>query len=420
MLARVRDDPGRWTEFADWLAQQRPRLDAVTIERILLHASSLPIDSDAVARLAVSILGHIPPVDAEYSRFFATVLSRPTDRAALDYASALLEVARPRFPDDQDLDLASARLNAGKSEWKAACRLFEHYVGALGPDDLALYLTAASYSRDPDHMSEAIRRLDSTVGSVNTLGELRRFTAALALGIELRHEVGEPLDDPLEALLQQVISVDERAAYANFDTWVTQFSLRVESRLRLLTSFETLEDPGVVGNVLEHSYDVAREALAGASRERAHEAIGLVEFFERATATTAERSSVLRSDFRDKWPEDDSTVDAVSLPTFAGRVITVAGGAPGVRSRILESLAALDANIREIPPSWEERLDLDVVAKRTKGAHYVALLTDVVGHDMQSILRQVAGRPGQTFELVPTQGGPSRVIRELGQRILAA
>lgn len=91
-------------------------------------------------------------------------------------------------------------------------------------------------------------------------------------------------------------------------------------------------------------------------------------------------------------------------------MITIVGGDARGRDRLVKNLVDRGAIVRQVPPSFEERLDERIVMQRVAGADIVALWSDCVKHDVQQILRN--NNVSVTF----ASGGPSRVLHAITEQ----
>ena len=72
----------------------------------------------------------------------------------------------------------------------------------------------------------------------------------------------------------------------------------------------------------------------------------------------------------------------------------------------------LAADVREVPPSSEARIDDRLVRGRIETANLVAMIVDYTGHDLTNTVRRIQ-TAGATFNLVITRFGPSRILASI-------
>lgn len=108
-------------------------------------------------------------------------------------------------------------------------------------------------------------------------------------------------------------------------------------------------------------------------------------------------------------PVSDATA-AGDTGDLSGTTIVIVGGQRAGRQRIKERFESLGAKIKQIPPSWDGRLDSGQIRRTCDGAQLVVEMTREMKHDASYILDTI---PGINERRMRVWGGPSAVIREV-------
>ena len=426
-LARATDDASNWLGFRDWLVEQRPVFDREIVEEVLAMALNTPGGAPWAIAMALLLLDGSTPFSQRYACAFASAFSdallrteRESAPLVLRHAKACLASARESGVQDGDLSLAAARIALVEERWEDACRSYEGARGdgvLLTPEDLDWYLFAAAASGRKDLKRDAVHVLDERLATASSPRELWAFRDALKSAISLREDVGgvAALVEPIERLVRLTVIFEEPSAGLECEVGLTRSALRLEDKLRIISVLEEAESQATLERAASFLRQIAWEALPTAKPALTHDILrqlrAVLEEMGRASDDDVELLEEELAARTAATRDSGATGQEISL---LDRIVTLVGGTPLARSRTASQLLGLGSReVRDVPPSWEKRLDQGNVAERVRGSDVVAILTDVVKHDAQQIVVGLKGRPGCEYQIVYTSGGPSRIVREL-------
>jgi hypothetical protein len=240
---------------------------------------------------------------------------------------------------------------------------------------------------DPRHDLIRVNLLGYTLNLASTIGTCPAGLISLGVGLFIARG-------------------DDESARNFYETWQKGMSLR--DRLDVLSTFENAEDPAILQWLLGVLQGVVSSAGRQPNIDLYQAAVSQLDLLEILTgevghpfsAPLAEEIAQRRSQARIPAPP--------RLP-LTGQRLTIIGGDPRGRDRLRQHFLGLGASeVRVVPPHWEGNVDERVIRSQViEPATLAVLLTDRVGHQEQGILRNLKAR------FVLTQGGPSRVTREL-------
>lgn len=423
-LQEVRLDSSKWGRFQEWLSRRKAEYDQELLQDILRATLAIDgVDRLAVFRLARLLIDDAAEVRPEFACAFCEGLSeRLSDEASISWAERLLPIASAARPGDPTLSLAAARIALHRGRDKDAARLFGEAFKdpalSVGAAELEEFLLASVASAEVPAARAALRLLEAALDTHTKPADLLDYRRALEYGIEAALLLGSPGDatDLLDRLLLLLLdTANESAAITQYETHAhgRQTQFRHGDRLRLLSTLARCESVALLLDVLllasdalERAWDDLREPdRIAAVADLRHLEYLVGEVTHRYAQPFADRLATRRA--------------GVAQPTqrdlkLRGKVIVVLGGRRSTRERVVRELRIEHGakEVRQIPPSWEAQLDEQSVRARTENADFVVQITDCIKHDAQQIIRSVL-KSGARFEHVPTQGGASRIAREL-------
>lgn len=290
--------------------------------------------------------------------------------------------------------------------------------------NLEEYLFAAGAASDLVAGRDALEKFDQATGSCIAPSQLAELQPVVGRAIDVAVQFAMP-GKAVELLEQAILLLldqrQEDKAIRLYETHAhpRKTAFRATDRLRLLSTLTRCDTPDALRNVLHLFAEVLQaewDAIKQPDREAAVSDVCEVEQLlgepEQLWSQSLEQRLAAHR-FADKAGH---TASAISSP-LTGSVIVLLGGRASTRERAERQLKLEHGvvEVRSIPPSWEANFDRESVKAKLYRATYVAEITDCIKHDALQIIQSL--KKGElSFVHVPTQGGPTRIVRDLVDR----
>ena len=414
-LRKVSTGAAKWSDVSNWLIQQKPTYDQELIENILTMAIHMDgINARPVIESARLLLADTEPKSVKYCRAFAIRAADLGQEDICTWASHLVAHALSEYANDPALMQAAGKIHLANGRLDAACEFFARTstYEPLAPSDLEMHLFAASETGDPDTAVAALKSLDRTIQKNRE--DIAACVDALKFAPLLAATKAERITRTVQLLLAQ-IERDEREAVQQAEIAIAGQDLKFQEKLQVLSVMESLESIECLNTVKSDLSRVLSSAMDTTRRDLVLEGIAQLRYLEDLIGSDGDNESDIYLDLLGTG-ETEPVVEDAGLP-LQGLRITLVGGRQSTRDR---AEAVLEENgvvrVDHVASSREESLDEKAIRLRVQDADAVVLLTDCVGHDRQSALRNLKSK-GLGFELIFTSGGPTHILRAVIDRM---
>lgn len=418
-LHRLHLDASKLDEFRDWFIRRKVDFDQELIqqalERLVVLFSERP---DRIFRIGLLILDETAPQPGFAAQFAKALARRSHDAEARAWAFDLLPAALEAFPADEELELATARLQSAECRVEEAASAYAHVTKLLEPGDWSEYLYCAGVSGDLRLTRRALAGFRERIEGIADVQELRRYQDALGHARDVAIVAGEsPTDWSRKAIRLHLALDQDRQALSALETIRGSNPVRWEDKLDLASLLEEAGDARILEQGLRILSELVEQYWGSMSLPAQEQAIAQLRCLEGLLPGSGP-SVAQQFEARISRPVAKVTTKSPDLP-LRNRVVAIVGGRPVVRQRVEEQLRALGAmDVRQVAPSFEEHFSEAVLRPAVAGAHFALELTDCVKHDALMAIRNLQAK-GLGFVHIPTQGGPSRVVRDLLARVSA-
>ena len=416
-LQKLHLDADRWEEFRDWFISKKVEYDQELIQAVLARAINILVDRpDTVFRLAQLVLDDTVPQPGFAAQFVKALARQKHDPHAAEWALELLPTALDAFPFDSELRLAAARLSYAREELPKAIGLYAQSTADFEPDDWSDYLYATTMWGNTSSQRVSLSAFREQVERCETPDDLGRFLDALGYArdtaLALTTDSGWWIWKQLR--LHVALDQDEHAVKL-LGVVSHEKSIGWEEQLEFASLLEELSDAHAISSGLTLLGELANRHWGRMSIPVRLQVVEQVRILEGLVESPG--ASIANALLDRVGHHLGVTPAPQGPPPLNGLVITIVGGRAPVRVRLEARLRTQGAaDVRHVPPSFEEQFSEAILKAAVSGSHFVLEMTDCVKHDALVAIRNLQGR-GYGFAHVPTQGGPSRAMRDLLARV---